>query len=41
MTGIGGDKDGAEWDETQDEPLETEQLALADEDERLPWLGSG
>ncbi|MDL2352987.1 MAG: SPOR domain-containing protein [Pseudomonadota bacterium] len=40
MTGIGGDKDGAEWDETQDEPLETEQLALADEDERLPWLES-
>jgi cell division septation protein DedD len=40
MTGIDGEKDGAEWDETQDEPLETEQLALADEDERLPWLES-
>ena len=44
MTGIGADREGedgkAEWDETQDEPLETEQLALADEDERLPWLES-
>ena len=40
MTGIDGDKDGADWDATQDEPLETEQLALADEDERLPWLES-
>ena len=40
MTGNNGDKDGAEWDETQAEPLETEQLALADEDERLPWLES-
>ena len=38
MTGNNGDKDGAEWDETQAEPLETEQLALADEGERLPWL---
>ena len=38
MTGNNGDKDGAEWDETQNDPLETEQLALADEDERLPWL---
>ena len=40
MTGIDGDKDGTEWDGAQDEPLETEQLALADEDERLPWLES-
>ena len=44
MTGIDGDRDnetgGAERDETRDEPLETEQLALADEDERLPWLES-
>ncbi len=44
MTGIGGDKDGngdgAEWDEAHGEPLETEQLALADEEERLPWLES-
>ena len=40
MMGIDGEKDGAEWDEAQDEPLETEQLALADEEERLPWLES-
>jgi len=40
MTGTDGDKDGAEWDESRDEPLETEQLALADEEERLPWLES-
>ena len=38
MAGTDGDRDGAEWDEAHDEPLETEQLALADEDERLPWL---
>ncbi|HVR90880.1 MAG TPA: SPOR domain-containing protein [Novosphingobium sp.] len=29
-----------EWDNTADEPLETEQLALTDEEERLPWLES-
>lgn len=29
-----------EWDNTADEPLETEQLALGDEEERLPWLES-
>ena len=44
MTGIDGDRDnqngGAERDDTHGEPLETEQLALADEDERLPWLES-
>ena len=44
MTGIDGDRDnetgGAERDETRGEPLATEQLALADEDERLPWLES-
>ena len=40
MTGIDGDKDGADWDETQGAPLETEQLALADDEERLPWLES-
>jgi len=40
MTGIDGDKDGAAWDGAHDEPLETEQLALADEEERLPWLES-
>ena len=44
MTGIDGDRDGelggAERDDIHGEPLETEQLALADEDERLPWLES-
>ena len=38
MTGIDGDRDDAERDADAGEPLETEQLALADEDERLPWL---
>ena len=38
MTGIDQDRDAAEPDATEGEPLETEQLALADEDERLPWL---
>ena len=44
MTGIDGDRDGVnngtERDEPHGDPLETEQLALADEDERLPWLES-
>ncbi len=44
MAGIDGPKDGngegAEWDDAHDEPLETEQLPLADEEERLPWLES-
>ena len=44
MTGIDGDRDGVnggtEREDTHGEPLETEQLALADEDERLPWLES-
>ncbi len=38
MTGIDGEKDAPEWDEAYDEPLETEQLSLADDEERLPWL---
>jgi SPOR domain len=38
MTGIDGEKDAPEWDEAHDEPLETEQLSLADDEERLPWL---
>ena len=38
MTGIDQDRDAAEPDATEGEPLETEQLALTDEDERLPWL---
>lgn len=44
MTGIGGDRDQYEgqedWRDSGDEPLETERLALADEEERLPWLES-
>ena len=40
MTGIDGDRGAAGPDATDGEPLETEQLALADEDERLPWLES-
>jgi len=40
MTGIGGKRDGEEWQDHDDAPLETEQLALADEDDRLPWLES-
>jgi cell division protein FtsN len=44
MMGIDGDRDGVngatEGDDSHGEPLETEQLALADEDERLPWLES-
>lgn len=38
MTGIDGDRDREGWEEDADAPLETERLALADEDERLPWL---
>lgn len=45
MTGIDGTRDQAEgqdgWMADEDEPLETERLALADEEERLPWLESG
>ena len=44
MVRIDDPKDETEWDDLPDhdgdEPLETEQLALADEDERLPWLES-
>ncbi len=44
MVGIDDPKDETEWDNLpdhgDDEPLETEQLALSDEDERLPWLES-
>lgn len=38
MSGVDGDRDGEEWLGDEGEPLETEQLALEDEDERLPWL---
>lgn len=34
------DQSGEDWDSHDDEPLETEQLELDDEDERLPWLES-
>lgn len=40
MSGTEGTHEGEEWDEVEGEPLETEQLALADEDDRLPWLES-
>jgi SPOR domain len=44
MTGIGDDRDRNEgqesWEGREDEPLETERLALEDEEERLPWLES-
>jgi cell division septation protein DedD len=40
MTGIDGDREGEEWQQGEGEPLETERLALDDEDERLPWLES-
>lgn len=40
MVGIDGDREGEEWQGHDDEPLETERLALDDEDERLPWLES-
>ncbi|MFM5917845.1 MAG: SPOR domain-containing protein [Novosphingobium sp.] len=35
---MGGDRDEAEWDETHEESLETEQLELSGDEERLPWL---
>ncbi len=38
--GIDGTREGDEWAADDGEPLETEQLALNDEDERLPWLES-
>lgn len=44
MAGANDDRrlDGAqdEWDGSTDERLETEQLELTEEDERLPWLES-
>ncbi len=38
--GIDGTREGEEWNGEDGEPLETEQLALTDEDDRLPWLES-
>jgi hypothetical protein len=32
--------EGQDWDAQDGEPLETERLALEDEDDRLPWLES-
>jgi hypothetical protein len=44
MTGIDGIRDQGEdnetWHDGENEPLETERLALEDEDDRLPWLES-
>jgi SPOR domain len=44
MTGIGDDRDQdqgqQDWQHDEGEPLETERLALEDEEERLPWLES-
>ncbi len=44
MTGIEDDRDRDEanqdWQAGEAEPLETERLALEDEEERLPWLES-
>lgn len=40
MTGTDGDREDS-WEDVADgEPLETEQLALSDDDEKLPWLES-
>lgn len=39
MAGIDGDREES-WEDHDGEPLETEQLALEDADERLPWLES-
>lgn len=38
--GIDGTREGEEWNGEDGEQLETEQLALSDEDDRLPWLES-
>lgn len=42
MTGIDGTRDQDQWEDeggqAADDTLETEQLELADEDDRLPWL---
>lgn len=40
MSGTEGTHEGEEWQEGEGQPLETEQLALTDEDDRLPWLES-
>lgn len=44
MTGSDDDRDQnggkADWNDGEGDPLETERLALDDEEERLPWLES-
>lgn len=40
MSGTEGTHGNDDWNNGFDEPLETEQLALAGQDERLPWLES-
>lgn len=40
MTGIDRDREDSWEDDADGEPLETEQLALSDDDEKLPWLES-
>lgn len=40
MSGTEGTHGNDDWNNGFDEPLETEQLALAGQDERLPWLDS-
>ncbi len=40
MSGDNNRIEGQEWDEVSGEPLETERLALQDDEDRLPWLES-
>lgn len=40
MSGTEGTHGNDDWNNGFDEPLETQQLALARQDERLPWLES-
>lgn len=40
MSGTEGTHGNDDWNNGFDQPLETEQLALAGQDERLPWLES-
>lgn len=40
MAPMDQDREGESWDDQPAQPLETEQLALADEEDRLPWLES-
>ena len=40
MTGNNNIPEDGEWTDADDVPLETEQLSLSDDEERLPWLES-